>query len=158
VWVDVAADGRQALSVGNAQEAILWDPATARTLRRWPGPSLCGAFSPDGRIVALGLADGRVEIYATATGDLLRSFQTDSARIQSIAFAADGSRLGCGGTRGTVHLFNPADWQEVVDLRVNPATANRGDTTVSSLAFAAAGNVLAAYLNDGRIRLWRTDD
>ncbi len=157
IWcASVSPDGRWALTVGSDQRVILWQTEHGQSMRIWPNNhALCGAFSPDGNQVALGLADGRVEIRSAASDALVRVLQTDSGRIQSVSFSP-GNRLACGGTRGTIHVFATDDWREVLTWRVTASADSRGDTTVSSLAFDEKGTVLAAYLNDGRIRLWRT--
>jgi WD40 repeat protein len=54
--VGFSGDGRRLVSAGIDGAAIVWDTATGRALyrHRFPGKTLCAAFTPDGRHVGAG--------------------------------------------------------------------------------------------------------
>ena len=157
IWyVAMGSDGKNALTGGGDKHTKLWNIHDAKVVADWPVNSFCGSFSPDRRWIALGLADGHVEIRFTETGQIVRRIQTESAPIQSLCFSADGTRLACGGPHGTVHLFSSDDGRELVTWRTPIGEENPSDTTVSGLMFSSNGHKLAAYLNDGRIWLWNS--
>ncbi|HEY7328807.1 MAG TPA: WD40 repeat domain-containing protein [Gemmataceae bacterium] len=54
--VGFSADGRRLVSAGTDGEVIVWDAGSGNTLHRhrFPGKTLCAAFTPDGRHVAAG--------------------------------------------------------------------------------------------------------
>lgn len=158
-FATVSPDGTLALTGGSSKShARLWAVREGRRLAQFylPGSRpLAGGFSADGRLLALGWADGTVEIRFSDTGRLKTRIRSSSAFVQCLAFAPDGTRLACGAPNGTVHVFALEDDREVMTLRAGTAPNLPANSTVSNLAFSADGRVLAAYLNDGRIRIWR---
>jgi WD40 repeat protein len=163
----ISPDGRHAITLGgsaNSSRAILWETKTGKQ-RGVINPGIrpvCAAFSPNGSEFAIGWDNGTVEFRAARAdhpnlvflGKLLRRIQTESSRIQTMAFAPDGSRLLCGAPDGVVHVLAPDNGRQIVGLRVPVNREGGSDSSVSSLSFAANGTVVAAYLNDGRIHLW----
>jgi WD40 repeat protein len=61
-------DGKQLLGVGPGHDLVLWDPAKATKLRQWkfPGEVSAAALAPDGRHLAVGLSDGRINVLRLA--------------------------------------------------------------------------------------------
>jgi WD40 repeat protein len=158
-FVAVSADGDFVLTGGTkTSHARLWHVPDGKR-RAVFGVSgaqpLCGAFSPASLHLAIGWSDGTVELRQSTTGHLLHRIRSDSALVQSIAFSPDGQRIACGGPEGAIRVFATDDAREILTLRAELLGPNRLETTISSLAFSEHGNALAAYLNDGRIRIWR---
>jgi len=79
-------------------------------VRRPFGPFVCAAFRPDGRVVALGTADGRVQLADAASGAALgEAAATGVGRVRALAFGADGCRLAVGSDgRVAVLEYDPA--------------------------------------------------
>lgn len=157
-FVAISPDGQRALTGGsNRSQARLWDVATGKRHAAFAlaaSQPLTGDFSPDGRLLALAWADGSVEIRQAPTGRLVHRVRSLSPAIQAVAFSPDSSAVFCGASDGNIHVFATQDGREVLTLRAklaNPAADNR----VGFLAFSDQERALAAYVNDGRIRLWR---
>ncbi len=79
-------------------------PRAARPL----GQLSCGAFSPDGRLAALGSQNGTIHVVETATGAELGKFAAGS-RLNSLDFSADGRRLASGGDDGLALIWDTAE-------------------------------------------------
>jgi WD40 repeat protein len=65
------------------------------------------AFSPDGRVLAIGSAeDGSVQLWETVSGRKRRTFTGHGQPIRSMAFSADGRRLATGSDDTTVLIWD----------------------------------------------------
>jgi WD40 repeat protein len=109
-------DVAQALSVAAAPRRELIVVATDGWLRVWhlragkpvaawsPSqqsvPSL--AFSPDGRVLATGEANGAVRLLDPLTGRPWAEFDFDIGAVRSLAYAPDGLTLAVAGRKGLV--------------------------------------------------------
>ena len=69
------------------------------------GRALSTAFSPDGRILAVGLDDHAVQLRRVTDGTLLRTLEGHMGPVWSLAFSPDGKTLASGSLDGTVRLW-----------------------------------------------------
>jgi WD40 repeat protein len=156
-WAVAFAPGGRLIATGSDDSkpdptVKLWDPATGRLIRSWPGgegtvSSL--AFAPDGRILASGhLASGdNVRIWDAAGGRLLATLGGHTDRVRAVAFSPDGRLLASASSDGTVRLWDAAS------RRPCDVLTGHGDT-VHAVAFSPDGQTLASAGNEGEIRLW----
>ena len=132
----------------------LWDVATGASPRRWkePAPILSAAFSPDGRMLAVGLQKA-----PGATMDTVRVWELDASAprrsfggrdVATVAWTADGSRLAAGEGNGTVQvaeMFGAAA----------PRLLESSTAAVTALDFHPSGMFLAAAHADKQVILWK---
>ncbi len=62
------------------------------------------AFSPDGKMLAVGGRDKAIRLWEAATGKLIRKL--DVSRIRSVSFSPDGKRLASGHDDTTVLVWD----------------------------------------------------
>ncbi len=112
------------------------------------------ALSPDGKIVAAGMSNGKLVITKwNSTIPLYRSPQTHDGAIKSLAFSPDNLLFASGGRDGQVQIWD-------VGHHTHVATLPTKDTrSVTALAFTADSTQLAVGRSDdgsreGVIRQW----
>src|SRR5205085_9892501 len=104
------------LAVADETHVVLYDPVTLRPLGPPidvpPGPSIGVtvparlAFSPDGRVIAVGSLAGTVHRFSVATlSPVGGPIRVDGAPT-SLAFSPDGSLLAVGSANATISLVD----------------------------------------------------
>ena len=74
-----------------------------------PRPLYAVAISTDGKQVASAGTDGRVRVYNTLTGQLVRTMAGHVDAVYRLAFSAAGNRLLSCGHSGVLRVWNTAD-------------------------------------------------
>lgn len=74
---------------------------------------LCVAYSPDGRMIAAGLARGTVVILDTIMKVTLINLQGNDDAILSVAFSSDGTRLASESTDKTIRIWDIATGKQI---------------------------------------------
>ena len=111
-------DGRKFATCGEGG-ARVFDAGTGRQLVRLSPPETRGAywhavaFSPDGRLLALGGRPGRLflaDLTAASPAKSLRRITNFNGTITALVFSGDGSRLfaGTGTTDNATYIFDVA--------------------------------------------------
>jgi WD40 repeat protein len=63
------------------------------------------AFSPDGTLLALATWGGTLVLLETSTREKLAEFQPEQGRVQTLAWATDGTWIATGGDGGLVRIW-----------------------------------------------------
>ena len=152
-WVRFSRKGKTlAYNVGG--QVRLWDIHNARSAQvlgeESNSLSLCGAFSPDGRLLVSGTIEQGLRTWDLTNGQERTPLVGHLGRVSAVAFASDGKTLASGSWDRSVRLWNVAAWQEVAVL-----DGHRG--RVTCLAFAADGKVLFSGGDSvpGEVLAWR---
>jgi WD40 repeat protein len=164
-WVGSVAfspNGKLLASADRAGTILLWEVATGHLLGR-PlsavtdarigddlNPAIDSiAFSPDGKLLALGSDSGPIRLWDVATGHPVGPPLTGHLNsAQGVTFSPDGKILASAGGDGTIRLWDVATGQPLGP----PLTGHT--QYVSSVAFSPDGTILASASGDGSIRLW----
>jgi WD40 repeat protein len=100
--------------------------------------NLCDiAFSPDGKMLAIGCGGGEVELWEILTVQHRATLRGHKGSALAVAFSPDGKLLASGGADGTVRLWSRATGKPHVVL-----SADKG--RVRSIAFSPDGRLLAS--------------
>jgi WD40 repeat protein len=133
-----------------------------------------GAFSPDGRCVALDLSDGTVALFEVASGQVRRTYGTKIAQALNpliiinnlrknlggvntlgggpvpaarVAFAHNGQTLLHGGLDRNLHVWNVTGGRELAVFKGHAGAVNH-------LVVAADGKTVASASDDTTTLLW----
>jgi WD40 repeat protein/serine/threonine protein kinase len=146
----------QRLASGSFDEpgAKIWDATTGALLNTYPGPgeNITGvAFSPDGRLLAVGSGfhghreNGVLRIWDTQSGQEVYTLRGHVEMIGSLAFSPDGRRLASTSLDQTIKIWDMQTGLEVLTLTGHLSAVWSG-------VFAADGRLFTAG-EDG-IRVW----
>jgi WD40 repeat protein len=147
----VSDDGSRIAAVFHAPpEARAWDGG-GEPLWRLPTPQVVRALalSRDGRLLALALWSGAVEIRDGGTGAVLRSTASQGTFVNALAFDRESRLLLTGSEDSRIRLW------DVADGTLRATLADHADR-VLALAFSAAGDLLASGSRDGTVHVRET--
>jgi len=147
----LSADGKQVVS-GEGGTVVLWDAATGKTLRVFPGKSALVtslALSEDGKRLLAGYAGGAF-LWDTVTGEKLQTLE-GKGWVLSVAFSRDGQQVLTGGAlANSGHLAILWDAGTGKQLQ----TFQRHKDDVSSVAFVGDGKQVVTASYDRTAILW----
>lgn len=94
--------------VGKNRSIDQWQAPDWQALRTWTTPEIITALeiSPDGSMVAVGLADGNIRLLERKTGALLRELRAHAGAVNALDFTMDGRYLASGGNDGIVIVWS----------------------------------------------------
>ncbi len=121
--------------------------ATVSLRLECPGPVYSLAFSPNGKIVGTGWAKndhGKLRLWESATGKLLREIGDHYPHVEAIAFTADSKLVASSGGRDATCIWDTATGKEL----------HRCWAYAEGISFSPDGKTLATGGNDGTVRLW----
>jgi WD40 repeat protein/F0F1-type ATP synthase epsilon subunit len=112
------------------------------------------ALSDDARFLAVGDANGMVQVYDVQRKSQKGILKGHFARVNQMAFSKDGSKLATGSFDQTVRIWNI---REKKDFDRPPIILKDHKDWVWSITFNADGSQLLAGCRDNLVRAWPTD-
>jgi WD40 repeat protein len=123
------------------------------------GASRTLAIAPEGDVVASAVAGGAVNLWSTATGELVRALALPEDKRGNVwplcvSFSADSKRLAVSYNDGAVRIWDVAHGRklfgffEPVDAQYRP-----GGLTFGAIVWSPVEGVLAAAGSDGKVYL-----
>lgn len=114
------------------------------------GPVYGLSFSPDGKKLVAGGADGALHVYDVRTGKESRRLDGHSSRIWTVAFAPDNRRILSGGFDTSIRLWDLVSGRESKKLP--------GHTDyVRSVVIHRDGHLALSGGDDRLVRFWNLD-
>ncbi|TBR57039.1 hypothetical protein B4U84_26805 [Westiellopsis prolifica IICB1] len=127
----------------NFQNANLAKSVFAETF----GGVISVAFSPDGKLLALGDTNGEIRLYQVSDWKQVLVFKGHSNWVTSVAFSPDRETLASGSIDCTLKLWHISTGQCLQDLQGH-------NDEVWSVTFSPDGQMLASSSDDQTIKLW----
>ncbi|MBD2486286.1 NB-ARC domain-containing protein [Aulosira sp. FACHB-615] len=127
----------------NFQNADLTKSVFAETF----GGILSIAFSPNGKLLAMGDTNGEIRLYQVTNCNQVLTFQGHTNWVPSLSFSPDGSILASSSSDHTVKLWNSHTGQCLKTLQEH-------EHEVWTIAFSPDGKTLVTGSNDRTIKLW----
>src|SRR5437588_2818430 len=127
--------------------AAVFQPGT--TVWNYQGASniFTAAWSPNGRYVAIGEADGTVQVRDAVKGTVTLSLEGHTGAVWAIAWSPDGKRLATAGSDSTAQVWDTASGILLFTYRGH-------DGTISSLSWSPDSKRLASASFDHTVQVW----
>ena len=158
-WPALSPDGKTLYTSSSDATAIAWDLSGERApgqrftfthdrgLSAWPDRHP-GKFSPDGRLIAVGLKRGGIRFFdARALVPVSAPLGRTGGEVAELAFSSDGRTLAAGTKSGTVTVWDVASRS----LRWGPVMAHPG--YLVGVSISPDGTMLATAGADA-VKLW----
>ncbi len=120
------------------------------TLRGHEGPVRSVAYSPDGRRIVSGSADGTLRIWNVVSGAVLLVLRGHDDSVGSVSWSHDGNRIVSGSDDRTIHIWDSESGGEVAILRGHI-------DRVRSVGWSPDGTTIVSGSRDGTVGLWSAD-
>gem|GEM_PF-3573885 len=105
------------------------------------------AFSPDGRLLAVGMGTGLIRLFDSRTGEENARWPAHEGSLATLTFSPDGRLLASGAGDGSAKLWEPGTGRLLYTMDV-------GARTALIVAFSPDGQLLATGSSQGQVRLW----
>lgn len=152
--VAVSPDGALAATSDDLGSVRIWDLAWGQDLGELPLTSAqsCVRFSPNGRWLAVGTAEGQIHLWSRGEGRVLHSFPAHAARLKDLVFSPDGGWLtSCADQGGDIAVW-------AVPNGKRRRLLESGAEHLTALDCSPDGQWLVAGAMDGTIRFWSAPD
>jgi RNA polymerase sigma factor (sigma-70 family) len=113
------------------------------------------AFSPDGKLLAAGCADGKLRLFDGRTGELKKVWDDDVARAWWVVFSPDGKTLVSQSRDKTVEVWDVQTAKVLRTLQGNKASVMAAAFSPDGKLFATGGIVREDdEVTGGEVILW----
>jgi WD40 repeat protein len=143
------AAGERLGIVDNDGRAKTWNWTRQEEIASWKVSAACRtlAFSPGGRILALGLADGMIQFRNPVDGKLSRTLTGHKSEVLGSKFSRDGQWFVSGGADSTARVWDVRNGREVAVLKADRIG-------VFAVDFSPDTSRVVTGAMDGTIRFW----
>lgn len=121
---------------------------TIFTLRPVDEPVQCPAFSPDGRLLAVGSGSGYTHIYDYQKLAFITKIKSDEAYTKAVSFSPDGKYFVTGGSDEQIKYWDSRSFRPL------PGTGQCNDA-VQLTRFSPDGQRVLSASVAGTLRIWK---
>ena len=135
-----------------SQSALFSSLNSPNVLHTWETDSIVSAvaYDPNGNYIAIGNADGLMQIVSLDSREQVYSLQFGD-EITGLDFDPDGERLGISSADGTAKIVDAASGTELFSL------AGHDGYSIYDIDFSPDGKLIATGGGDWYVKLWNAD-
>ncbi|MBN9123044.1 MAG: PQQ-binding-like beta-propeller repeat protein [Planctomycetes bacterium] len=144
------------IASASGNQVHLWDPATGKVigkavvnLGKTDKPIKALAYSPDGKLLAVGADDGVLRVVESDTGKAIYSSPSRSARIEKVAFSPNGKLVAVGDSNSQVAVYVPEGKGNQLAMSVQGVDLGE----VMGVGFSSDSGAVFTCGRDGKARL-----
>ncbi|TFK89205.1 WD40 repeat-like protein [Polyporus arcularius HHB13444] len=150
-------DNRVLASASQDERIILWDVARGAKIQEIVPDTAVHSlvYTPDGTKLVAGASDGKLHVWNSATYELERTIEKNTAVVTFIVFSKDGQRMATGGTESVCYIWETSQLDAENPQTLSVLDGHRG--MVCAAAFSPDGNRVVTASDDGSSRIWKAE-
>jgi WD40 repeat protein len=143
------------IASASGNQVHLWDPATGKALKtllnigKTDKPIKALAYSPNGKLLAVGGDDGVLRVVESDTGKAVYTSPSRNARIEKVAFSPNGKLVALGDANSQVAVYVPEGKGNQLAMSVQGVDLGE----VMGVAFTADSGAVFTCGRDTKARL-----
>ncbi len=153
---DVAFHPKEKIVASSSGNQVhTWDPTTGKLLKtlvnlgKTDKPIKALAFSPDGKLLAIGADDGILRVVESDTGKAVYTSASRNARVERVAFSPNGKLVALGDSNSQVAVYVPEGKGNQLAMSVQGVDLGE----VMGVGFSADSGSVFTCGRDGKARL-----
>ena len=155
-----SSDSKKIASVSNDSTVKLWDVVARKEIKinptRFESKPISVNFSPNSKIIALGMHDGVVKILSAENGQEIASLPKRDSEVSSVSFSPNGEIFASASADGKVYLWDIASDKENWPLTITLKN-KYSNRPVNSVRFSPDSKTIISAQDDGQFVLWHFD-
>jgi WD40 repeat protein len=148
-YIDISSNGNFIAGVSSDFKALVWNPEKADSVFRipeTPGKLIKTVrFKPDANILAIGYADGYLELWDISKKTKISEVKAHNAYINDISFNNAMGQIATGSNDGTMKIW------DISDLTTPPISFNDNSSFVMVIEFSPDGQMIVSGTWDGNV-------
>ena len=147
--ISLSPNGQFLSSTGSDRVFKVIDLKTGQQVFKTTGVYIyqCSAFSPDGKMLAVGLSDYSVIIYSTADWSILKTIEGNDGWVNQLSFDPTSKILAIADNSNKIRLIKIEDNSTIASL-------NSHTNTITKIEWIKSDNTLLSASKDGTIKQW----
>ncbi len=143
------------IATASGNQVHTWDPTTGKLIKtlvnlgKTDKPIKALAYSPDGKLLAVGSDDGILRVVESDTGKAVYTSNSRNARIERVAFSPNGKLIALGDSNSQVAVYVPEGKGNQLAMSVQGVDLGE----VMGVAFSSDSGSVFTCGRDGKARL-----